>query len=133
MAKTNVRITRNRDALERATLAVGDGILAICEEIVAAADPPDAPPFGQGLVDTGAAGVWVNGKKIGGNADKPRTLKVRQYNVVGIAGFGFPARFQEIGTANQGALPFLTPAANLVSPKGPGIVAQIVSRVTGRP
>lgn len=132
MAKTNVRIVRNRAALEKAKLAAADGILAICEDIVATAKPPDATPFGVGLVTSGAAGVWVKGRKVGGNADKPRALKVRQYEIVGVAGFGFPGRFQETGTSRQPARPFLTPSANIVSPKGPGIVARIVSAVTGR-
>jgi hypothetical protein len=129
--KSSCRVQTNRTALSEAWLAVADGLLAVGEEIVAAARPPDAAPFGEGLVTRGAAGVWVDGKKIGGQAEKPRRVKVRQYPIVGIAGFGFPARFQEIGTVHQPSRPFLAPAKTEVVPRSPSTIRDAVQRRIG--
>jgi hypothetical protein len=129
--KSSCRVQTNRAALSEAWLAVADGLLAVGEEIVATARPPDAAPFGEGLVTRGAAGVWVDGKKVGGEAEKPRSLKVRQYPIVGVAGFGFPARFQEVGTVHQPARPFLSPAKGQVAPGSPSTIRAAVQRRIG--
>jgi hypothetical protein len=129
--KTSTRVVTNRAALDAAWLAVADGLLAVGQAIVDEAHPPDAPPYGQGLVNRGAAGVWVNGKKVGGEAAKPRGIRVREYAMVGVAGFDFPARFQELGTAHQPARPFLTPAANQVKGTSPAIIRDVVAAKTG--
>jgi hypothetical protein len=129
--KTSTRVVTNRAALDKAWLAVADGLLEVGQAIVDDAHPPDATPYGQGLVDRGAAAVWVNGKKIGGGADKPRGIRVRQYPIVGVAGFGFPARYQETGTVHQPARPFLTPAAVRVKGNAAGTIRDVVGRQTG--
>jgi hypothetical protein len=131
LKKTSVRVETNRAALDAAWLAVADGLLAVGEAIVDEAHPPDAPPYGQGLVNRGAAGVWVNGKKVGGEAAKPRGIRVKQYPIVGVAGFGFPARFQEMGTVHQPARPFLTPAANEVKGSSPATIRDVVAAKIG--
>lgn len=129
--KSSCRVVTNRAALSEAILAVADGLLAVGEEIVAAAHPPDAAPFGEGLVTRGAAAVWVEGRKVGGQAEKPRSVKVRQYAIVGVAGFGFPARFQEIGTVHQPARPFLAPAKGQVAPGSLSTIRAAVQRRIG--
>ena len=84
---------------------------AIHEE--AARSAPDAPPYGEGLVTHGGAAVWVDGRKVNETEaiEKPRDLRTSD-NIVGVVGFAFPGRFQETGTVNHGAQPFVTPAAS---------------------
>jgi len=43
-----------------------------------------------------------------------------------IVGYGFPGRFQEFGTVNQPARPFLSPAAQQVLPNAGSIMASVV-------
>lgn len=118
MAK-GTRVLLNRSKLEDLTLFLADGMLLVADDIIAAAKPPDATPFGEGLVTEGGTAVWVNGKKVGGEGNKPRGLRVQKPGATAIAGFGFPGRFQEVGTVHQPPRPFLTPAANLALPNAP--------------
>lgn len=108
--RKNNRVVLHRATLDALTLGLADGLLALADAVVAAADVPDAPPSGVGLVEAGGTLAYVAGKRVGGTARKPRALKVKGRGVVVAGGFGFPARFQEIGTVNQPARPFLTPA-----------------------
>lgn len=110
--------------------AVAHGFLRIGEEVLASADVPDAPPYGVGLVKRGATGAWVEGQKVGGAADAPS--EVDTSGVVGVVGYGFPARFQEMGTVHQPARPFLTPAVMAVQPRaGDIIVQEVKARIGG--
>lgn len=118
MAK-GTRVLLNRSKLEDLTLFLADGMLEVADDIIAVAKPPDATPFGEGLVTEGGTAVWVNGKKVGGEGNKPRGLRVQKPGVTAIAGFGFPGRFQEVGTIHQPPRPFVTPAANTILPNAP--------------
>jgi hypothetical protein len=133
LKKPSARVVINRAAVAEVRLVVADGMLAVAQAIVDTADPPDATPFGEGLVTTGAAGMWVDGRKIGGRADKPRRERMPARGIAGVAGFGFPGRFQEEGTIHQPARPFLTPAANRVVAEAPAIMAAVVRPRLGRP
>ncbi|MCC6619467.1 MAG: hypothetical protein IT341_10575 [Chloroflexi bacterium] len=122
--KPSARVVMNRAALDEVRLAVADGALAVGEAVVREADPPDATPFGAGLVTNGGWIGYVGDKKIGGGGldgkqpKKPRTFRVRgTQRIQIIAGFGFPGRFQELGTVNHPAQPFFTPAMNRVLPR----------------
>ncbi len=108
--KTNVRTVVNRQALTDIRAKEVDAMEALGQRFLEVVRPPDAPPLGQGLVQTGDWGVWADGKKVAGTAPKPRSVRVKQYGVILIAGFGFPARFNEIGTIRQPPRPFVTPA-----------------------
>lgn len=139
MPRKNTRVELNRAALGpngRVELAIADGITAAAQMIVEIADPPDAPPFGQGLVQRGGWLGYVGGKKVGGGGTdgkqpkKPRAFRPGKAGyIVAMAGFGFPARFQEFGTVNHDPQPFLTPARNAVAPRIPEIVAGYVREV----
>lgn len=102
-------------------VAVADGLFAIAMRIgeVAAAAAPDAPELNYGLPENWGAGAWANGKLIDGFGatsgeafSKPRgTGPVPKVGAAAVIGFGFPGRFNELGTVNQPARPFLGPAA----------------------
>ena len=129
--KRSARVVLNRKALDGITLAIADGAHAVAKAIVLEADPPDASPFGEGLVTSGGTLVYVGSKKVDGwsmrgqQPKKPRRFRVpKTQGVAAIAGFGFPGRFQEFGTVNQRAQPFLAPARDRVIPRAVAILRQ---------
>lgn len=133
MSKPSARLVLNRAALDTVRLAVADGVLEVARTMVEDANPPDATPFGVGLVQSGGWAVYAGSKKVaGGSLDgsqpkKPRALKTPADAITGIAGFGFPARFEEIGTVNQPARPFFMPAVVRVK----GVAADIMREIVG--
>jgi hypothetical protein len=113
--KTSARVVMNRAALNEVGEAVAMGIEVALEVIVREADPPDAPPYGQGLKQRGGWIVYHGTKKVAGGSisgKQPRKPRERLTPgaITGIAGFGFPGRFQEMGTVHHSAQPFLWPA-----------------------
>lgn len=114
--KPHVRTVMNRAALSAFAAGIADGMEALGQAFVAAVEPPDAQPYGKGLVTTPDFGVWSNGKKVAGGGTKPRTVKVRQHGAILVAGEGFPGRLQEFGTVNHGPQPHVTPAMLQVLP-----------------
>jgi len=131
--KPSARLLLNRAALDEVHLALADGVLEIARTVVETANPPDATPFGVGLVKSGGWAVYAGSKKVGGGSldgsqpAKPRSLETPADAITGIAGFGFPARFQETGTVDQPARPFLWPAAVRVK----GVAADIMREIVG--
>ena len=128
------RVKLNRAAVGGVRLALADGAHAVAKAIVMDANPPDAGPFGEGLVTRGGTLAYVGSKKVDGwsldgrQPRKPRSLRVRgSEDIVAVAGFGFPGRFQEFGTARHSAQPFLTPARDRVVPRAVGILRQAVA------
>jgi hypothetical protein len=114
--KPSKRVVYNRSVADALLLGVADGLLAVADEIIATAQPdvPDAEPFGRGLVTTGGTVAYLDGKKVGGAATKPRSARIPKSGIAAFAGYGFPARFQELGTVNHPPQPFATPAMNRV-------------------
>jgi hypothetical protein len=100
------------------------GILAVAQEVIARTDVWDQSPYGEGLIDKGAAVAFVDGDRIGGQADLPGGES--SDGIVAYAGFPFPARFNEIGTVNQPARPRITPAADSAIGDAEGIIARTV-------
>ena len=130
MARQNNRLVLNRAALDAITLGTADGLLALADAVIAATKVPDAPVLGAGLIAEGGTVAYVLGKKVGGTAKKPSAMKVRKMGVAVAGGFPFPARFAEIGTVNQPARPFLTPALmSTVGDAGPYIAAAVARRL----
>jgi hypothetical protein len=133
MAKMTARVVLNRAALNELTLGVADGLFELAEKIISAANPPDDTPIGVGLVEAGAAIAFVGRKKVGGTTvlgrqvAKPRSATLGP-GVTVIGGYGFPARFQELGTVHQPARPFLTPALLAELPGAAGYIRSAVSR-----
>lgn len=140
--KRHARVRLNRKAIDGVRLALADGAHEIAKTIVREARPPDATPFGEGLVTRGGTLAYVGSKKIdgwsldGSQPKKPRALRVRGSDaIVAVAGFGFPARFQEFGTVHHGAQPFFMPAINAVAPRAGSIMARTakyrIARIRG--
>jgi hypothetical protein len=130
--KPSARVVLNRQALSQVRLALADGALEVGELIIRSARPPDRTPYGEGLVTRGGWLAYVGDKKVGGGGldgrqpKKPRAVRVRgTQQIQVIAGFGFPGKFQELGTINHPGQPFLTPSmqANV------GRAAQTMERV----
>lgn len=109
------KVVVNRKAFADWQLGVADGLFEAGKAALEATIVPDAPPYGQGLVEGGGVLSWLDGKKVGGTTiggkaiAKPRGLKTGRGEAVTIVGFGFPGRFVELGTVDTGAEPFLTP------------------------
>lgn len=114
--KPHVRTIVNRQALSAFAAGIADGMEAIGQAFVARVEPPDAEPFGKGLITTPGYGVWSNGKKVAGDGTKPRSVRVRAHGAVLIAGAGFPGWFQEGGTIHHPPQPFVTPVMESLLP-----------------
>lgn len=127
------RTVLNRQALGALEQGFIGGMAEIGRATIAATQPPDAEPYGQGLITTGDWVVYAGGKKVAGRANKPRG-KLPSKGIVLFVGFDFPARFNEQGTIHQQARPFLTPAMLEVTPEAAAHmrnpVLQALHRVT---
>lgn len=100
------RTVVNRQALNAITEGLVAGMEALGRAVVGETRPPDDPKTRARIaVDYG---VWANGRKVAGNGTKPRGVRVTK-GITLVAGAGFPARFNEIGTSHQPARPFFTP------------------------
>lgn len=136
----SARVVLNRSKLTELGEALADGAAEVCRTILDVADPPDAEPFGQGLVTRGGYLVYNGANKVAGfgqdgkQPKKPRAFAVRgTAGIQAIVGFGFPARFQEFGTVKHGAQPFFTPAVDSVVPHVADIMRSAVApRLRGR-
>ena len=130
MASRTSRVVLNRKAMDRIELAVADGAFAVGKAVIAAARPPDAAPYGHGLVEGGGVIAYLNGKKVDGTTiggkqvKKPRRVDVADHTVVVIAGFGFPGRFAQFGTSRMRGNPFLTRAVAEIAAKAESIFRQ---------
>ncbi len=127
MARSS-RVELNRAAVGEVYAAAGDGLLALADAMLANTHPHDHEPYGRGLVKRGGTGVWVNGKKTGGNASKPRQLRLDKPGATAIVGYGFPARFEEIGTVDTPSHPFLTPGVMRTLPDAEVHISPAVQR-----
>jgi len=117
--KPSVKVVLNRACLDAIDLGLAEGLEDVGKVVIQNTDPPDAEPFGEGLVTTGDWGLWLGTKKVGGGATKPRSVRLGSTGLTLIAGYGFPGRFQEFGTIHQPARPFLTPVVFEMLPAVP--------------
>lgn len=132
--KPSARVVLNRAALTDLGLGVADGVMEFGRTIIETADPPDAEPFGKGLITSGGVLVYVDGQKVDGWSElgtqpkPPRTAQVSRAKglILAIVGWGFPGRFQEIGTVNHPPQPFAIPAADAVTPHASRIIGPSV-------
>jgi len=129
--KASARVVLNRQALSEVHLALAEGVEEVCRTVIETADPPDAPPYGEGLVKGGGWLVYADSKKVGGGSlqgtqpKKPRAAALIA-GITGIVGWGFPGRFLETGTSDTAAQPFFTPAAMQTAEHAPEIMRGVV-------
>lgn len=128
------RVELNRAALDTIRGGLADGVHDLAKAVLAEAQrrAPDAPPYGEGLVASGGAATWTDGRKTHeteAGVERPRGMRTGQGRITAAVGFTFPGRFQETGTSRHAAQPFVTPAAAEVL----GSDAQIIlSKAMGR-
>lgn len=132
--KVSSRVVLNRKALT----AIRQGAVAGMEEMGRAVlamgegQVPDATPFGEGLVTTGDYGVWADGRKVAGTASKPRRVAVKS-GITLICGYGFPGRFQALGTIHIAPNPswFVEPMNTVIPGAHSYLKPEIRKRLAG--
>lgn len=136
------RLELKRDKLDLVVRKVADGFFAAGQHIVerASAIAPDSPydpyPTGEGLPKQGGVLVFVEDEKVNGwsirgdQPKKPRAVRgsTKEHSIVCVIGFGFPARFNELGTLKMPANPFLAPVRDNVGPTGVVVIVGDVAR-----
>ena len=137
------RVELNRSRLDEVRGGLADGVFDLVRAIgvVASNNAPDSPyepyPTGKGLPEQIGAMVYVDGKRTAEwsadgqrRPDLPKGQQVRaRGGIIGIVGAGFPGLFNETGTVNMHAQPFLTPAANdVIGSEAPVILSKAMAR-----
>ncbi len=129
MAKRSARVVINRKAMDQVTLAVADGAHAVGLEYLKVARVPDAPPYGEGLSQSGGTVTYVGAKKIAGfgvngrQPAKPRAMRVSGTDTIQMAaGWGFPARLVAFGTVDTPAHGWAHQALTAIEPRIPSII-----------
>lgn len=112
--KAQVRTTINRRKIKQMQEANARGLADMGQAILDTARVPDAPPYGRGLIETGAYVVTRDGNDVAGTAEVPRGQGGRGAYLA--VGYDFPGRFLEGGTIKMAAQPFVGPAADEVIP-----------------
>lgn len=110
VSKRYARVELSRTCFEAIDLGLADGLSRFGDAVISTAQVPDAPPYGKGLVTRGGFITFLNGRQVAGTASRPSSEWVSAKGVVTFVGWGFPARFNEMGTVNQPARPFASPA-----------------------
>ncbi len=110
VSKRYARVELNRATFRLIDLGLADGVARLGDAIVGTADVPDAEPYGKGLVTRGGFVVFLNGVQVAGTASRPTREWLAASGVTAFVGWGFPGRFQELGTVNQPPRPFVMPA-----------------------
>lgn len=132
--KRTARVELNRAAFDTLDVAHSDALFAVAVKVIETARPPDAPPYGKGLVQGGGALGFVGKKKVNGTTiggrqiRKPRSLRLKGDEVAAIAGWGFPGRFVELGTVDTHADPFLTRAVAIVEPQAEVVISDAIAK-----
>lgn len=114
--KGKVRVELNRRELRRMGKVHERGTEGFCRAVLATARVPDAPPYGQGLIETGDYVVRRGRDRVAGSGDDEGRLSGGR-GVNAAVGWGFPAHFLEFGTIKMRPHPFITPAALEVEPR----------------
>lgn len=128
------RVELNRKAFEAIQLAETDAMFEVAKEVLSVVQVPDAPPYGKGLLEGGGAIGFFGSKKVastqigGRDVAKPRSLRLKANESAVAVGFGFPARFVELGTVDTAANPFLSRAVAFVMPDADVIVSTAISK-----
>lgn len=126
--RTSKAVRINYAALEEVGQRTADAMAALGQKTVEGASSKLTEGHG---VETGqmkrSGGfvVYVNKKKVAGNATM---RKVDKSDLAMYVGFGFPARFYEMGTIKQPSRPFLSPTFYREAPGLPGDVKRRMAK-----
>jgi hypothetical protein len=134
--KQTSRVILNRSKIDTLRLGIADALFGVALEVLDNTHPPDAPPYGKGLVEGGGAVAWVDKRKVNGTTiggrqiKKPRSLKldVGVNGIVAIVGYGFPGRLVHNGSIHNRANPFLRRSGLEVLPEAKGIAGNRLQR-----
>lgn len=96
--KVSVRVVNNRKALTAIRSGLVDAMEELGKTLIERTEPLDDPATPEKIV--GDWGVWADGRKVAGTAQKPRAASVKT-GITLLAGFPFPMRFGEIGTIHE--------------------------------
>lgn len=147
--RAHARMVLNQRKFNEVTQAVAAGLFnaARAVEEVAHRRAPDNPkptkafPYGagEGLPKQGGVLVYVGNKKTHGwsrRGDQPKKPKAarpitKAHSVTALVGFGFPARFNELGTKRMRARPFLSPSREAVAPSIGRLVGDVSRPLIG--
>ena len=105
----------NREAMSEFDRCLVTGLEALANEALARTKAPVAKAGEEDqyspLSEQKGVISYLDGKRVGGDMSikKPKDFTVRGKGASVGVGFGFPARFNEMGTAHQPARPFFTP------------------------
>ena len=112
--RVSKRVALYRETVDAMLLGMLDGGQAAGEAIVARATPsvPDRPPYGRGLIDSGTAVTYLDGKVVAGPAPgRIRAGRGAAPKASGtVVGWGFPGRFLNNGTIYISPRNWVTPA-----------------------
>ena len=134
------RMELNRSRIDQTIVAIGAGLNQWAQETceLISRNAPDSPympfPLHEGLPNQGGALIYFDSKKIysvhgrgRGEPRVPRAATIRRTRgLVMIIGWGFPARFNEYGTAKMDATPFVGPGIYEMLPRIPEIAGPII-------
>ena len=134
--KQTSRVILNRAKVEKLRLGIADAIFGVALEVLDNTHPPDAPPYGKGLIEGGGAVAFVDKKKVNGTTiggrqiKKPRSLKLGtgEDGIVAIVGYGFPGRLVHNGSIHNKANPFLRRSVLEILPEAKGIAGNRLQR-----
>lgn len=134
--KVTSRVVLNRSKVDTLRLGIADAIFGVALEVLDTTRPPDAPPYGKGLVEGGGALAFVDKRKVNGTTiggrqiKKPRALKldIGENGIVAIVGYGFPGRLVHNGSIHNRANPFLRRSGLEVLPAAKGIAGSRLKR-----
>lgn len=116
-ARKPTRVVLNMAALNEIQQQLANGLLDLGTQIAQEAAGKvhyGSEKYGH-VEDKWGVAIWVDGKKVaqrsadGSATNKPRAFRPGK-GLLGFVGFGWPGRFEEVGTSDTPSHPFLTPA-----------------------
>jgi hypothetical protein len=119
--RTSAKVKLNREGVDEVQLRVAAGMQRFSEAVIENAVVPDAPPYGEGLLTAGVAGVWIEGKLVAGTAKAtpPRSQHFRfPPGACAVARFrSRVTHLLEFGTVHMEPRPIIRPAYVRTQPR----------------